>query len=538
MAKQDSTPKQTAEKPGAVTEVRVYRTGPLWERPFVNDPDVLGHWTAVDFVKDISQFVPGKKQWPGDRYLKELDFLPGGKTKHAWQSWTRGWLWHSGDKAEGNYEIRTIDGRPYLFMEWISGDVTERGMKPAYYVFARERTDSDKASDVLSSEEPERKTSCGEWFLAGNQPQSYDLICGDDDPQGAKGCALQSNKPEVKGFGTAMAEMPAEPYRGKRVRMSAVVETRDVPIRAAMWMRVDGADGKALAFDNMGKRPIKGTVEKQTCDIVLDVPQESEKIAYGLLLAGTGYARIGDVKFEVVGADVPATDMMATPAAAPAGPPRIVATSPAAGAVGVDPATTEITVTFDRDMSGGMSWTGGGPDFPPMPEGARAAWRDKRTCVRPVKLEAAKYYRVGINSTDYQNFMSADGVPAQPISIYFATKGAPAEVEARVIKPRIVTMEPANGATDVDPAIKELRVTFSVPMGGGFSWTGGGANYPKGREGERIHWSADGLTCTMPVTLEPGKSYRLGLNSLSHKNFSSRGGVPLDPVAYMFQTRQ
>jgi len=98
-------------------------------------------------------------------------------------------------------------------------------------------------------------------------------------------------------------------------------------------------------------------------------------------------------------------------------------------------------------------------------------------------------------------------------------------------------MEPASGARDVDPAITELRVTFDVPMGGGFSWTGGGPEFPKGREDQRPHWSEDGRICVFPVTLEPGKSYCLGLNSPSHKNFSSRGGVPLDPVVYTFSTK-
>jgi hypothetical protein len=37
--------------------------------------------------------------------------------------------------------------------------------------------------------------------------------------------------------------------------------------------------------------------------------------------------------------------------------------------------------------------------------------------------------------------------------------------------------------------------------------------------------------------LEPGKAYRLGLNSPSFRNFASREGVPLEPVVYRFKTR-
>jgi bla regulator protein BlaR1 len=221
----------------------------------------------------------------------------------------------------------------------------------------------------------------------------------------------------------------------------------------------------------------------------------------------------------------------------PQGPPLIVATTPSVGQTEVDPAITEITVTFDRDMAGGFSWTGGGSEYPTSPEGQKAHWRDKRTCVFPVKLQAARFYRVGINSTSYQNFKSAEGVPAKTSAIYFATKGASEEIKRKTSKPQIVAITPINGAKDVDPNLKELRITFNVPMGGGFSWTGGGPEFPTIPEGMKPSWSEDHKTCVLPVQLKPASNYRLGLNSPSHKNFQSAGGVPLDPVAYTFRTR-
>ncbi|HOW97189.1 MAG TPA: Ig-like domain-containing protein [Kiritimatiellia bacterium] len=214
--------------------------------------------------------------------------------------------------------------------------------------------------------------------------------------------------------------------------------------------------------------------------------------------------------------------------------PTVVSTVPAVGAVEVDPAMTEITVTFDQDMAGGFSWTGGGPDYPPTT--GRPFWRDARTCVLPVKLEAGHYYRVGINSKSHQNFRNQSGLPAPTAAIYFTTAGASEELQAKTRKPTVVEMTPANGATDVDPATTELRVTFSVPMGGGFSWTGGGPAYPAGVEGKGPYWTVGQLTCALPVKLEPNHTYRLNLNSFSHKNFQSAGGVPLEPVTYTFST--
>lgn len=217
-------------------------------------------------------------------------------------------------------------------------------------------------------------------------------------------------------------------------------------------------------------------------------------------------------------------------------PPRIVATSPAVGAEEVDPALGEITVTFDRDMRGGFSWTGSGPDYPVIPEGSKPNWRDQRTCVLPVKLEAGHYYRVGINSTGHQNFKSSLNEPARPSAIYFTTRGASEETKLRMRKPEIVSLDPANGAQSVSPGLKELRVTFNMPMKGGFSWTGGGTQFPTLVDGKRPYWTDDRLTCVLPVELEPGKEYRLGLNSRSARNFQSESGVPSEPVIYTFKT--
>lgn len=218
------------------------------------------------------------------------------------------------------------------------------------------------------------------------------------------------------------------------------------------------------------------------------------------------------------------------------GPPRIVVTSPTAGAKDVDPATSEITVTFDRDMARGFSWTGGGSNFPPIIEGQRPHWSDTRTAVLPVKLEQGHYYRVGINSKNHRNFRSVAGVPALPSAIYFTTQGASAELTAKTQKPVILEMNPTNGAVAVDPHTTELRVTFSVPMAGGFSWTGGGPDYPPALEGKGPYWTEDRRTCVRPVSLAPNRQYRMRLNSPSHKNFQSAAGVLLDPVIYTFRT--
>ena len=174
----------------------------------------------------------------------------------------------------------------------------------------------------------------------------------------------------------------------------------------------------------------------------------------------------------------------------------------------------------------------GGPTFPETT--GKPKWIDKRTCVLPVKLKPGKTYWLGINSKSFKNFKSAGGIPVEPTSYTFTTTGKP---EGPVEKaPKIVTLEPKNGAKDVDPEkVIELKVTFDCDMDTrGYSWCGGGSTYPKTTG--KPKW-IDKRTCILPVKLEPGKMYRLGVNSQKFRNFRSFEGLSVEPVIYTFQTK-
>ena len=121
--------------------------------------------------------------------------------------------------------------------------------------------------------------------------------------------------------------------------------------------------------------------------------------------------------------------------------------------------------------------------------------------------------------------------------MHFVTKGANSAIKNRARTPKLVKLVPANGATDVDPKTPALRVTFDVPMGEGMSWTGDPNSVPKAAADKEPAWSKDGVTCVLPVQLEPGREYTIGLNNLTHNNFQSKWGVPLAPAAYKFSTR-
>ncbi|MBU6299669.1 MAG: hypothetical protein KGJ79_02325 [Alphaproteobacteria bacterium] len=99
-------------------------------------------------------------------------------------------------------------------------------------------------------------------------------------------------------------EIAADSYRGRRVRLSAQIET-DNAGRAVLWMRVDGPNMKVLSADWMEDRPINGTTDWKRYDEVLDVPPDAIGIAFGYNLRGKGTVWATDFRLEPVGKDVP-----------------------------------------------------------------------------------------------------------------------------------------------------------------------------------------------------------------------------------------
>ena len=84
--------------------------------------------------------------------------------------------------------------------------------------------------------------------------------------------------------------------------------------------------------------------------------------------------------------------------------------------------------------------------------------------------------------------------------------------------------------------VKEIRVTFSKPMmDKTWSWTQGNVySFPESTG--PIHYLADKRTCVMPVKLEPGKTYVMGINGGRFENFKAKDGRPSLHYGLAFRT--
>lgn len=152
------------------------------------------------------------------------------------------------------------------------------------------------------------------WALTGSKPEAYEIRCDDVFTD----CAIpilrtKALAGEPFGMGSLTHSESAQPWRGARVELKADLRTGRVDGWAGLWMRVDGPDGKVLAFDNMQNRALRGTSSFQWYSVVLDVPENAERISFGVMLHGPGAVFIRELRFDAVDTEVTSTTDLVGP---------------------------------------------------------------------------------------------------------------------------------------------------------------------------------------------------------------------------------
>ena len=104
-------------------------------------------------------------------------------------------------------------------------------------------------------------------------------------------------------------------------------------------------------------------------------------------------------------------------------------------------------------------------------------------------------------------------------------------------EPKVVRTSPENFAADVPATCKEMSVTFDRRMMDGcWAWVRRWADkYPKTTGGAA--YDGPRKTCTVPVTLEPGKVYWVGINTPPYTSFQAVDHTRARPHVLLFATK-
>ena len=128
------------------------------------------------------------------------------------------------------------------------------------------------------------------------------------------------------------------------------------------------------------------------------------------------------------------------------------------------------------------------------------------------------------------------------LSIFCMTLVASAQAEPvsiEALPPVVVKTVPAAGDDAVDPATREIRVTFSKDMLTQKMWslvTVSQETFPK--INGQMKYLPDKRTFVAPVKLEPGRTYALWVNQGRFTGFRDAANHPAVPYLLVFQTRK
>jgi hypothetical protein len=152
------------------------------------------------------------------------------------------------------------------------------------------------------------------WVADGrNLPRAYRVGTAKVPGMTAEQALVIAALPGSEGTGGMVnADGSIEPWRGKRVRLSARLKSEEVE-RLQLWLHIVGTDNLQERFYDMADKPIRGTTDWQRYEIVLDVPEDTAWLQYGFFIAGgKGKAFADAVTLESVGPEIAALQLPGT----------------------------------------------------------------------------------------------------------------------------------------------------------------------------------------------------------------------------------
>ena len=112
---------------------------------FIEDKNIVGFWKSIDCIFNKNNFNPEIKQYPGELYLTDISVSPDAKViinfsdgEIKKSSYTKGCIYNlCYDDTACKYELKTINGKEYMIIEWKSGDYVFGGFVVCYYVLEK-----------------------------------------------------------------------------------------------------------------------------------------------------------------------------------------------------------------------------------------------------------------------------------------------------------------------------------------------------------------------------------------------------------------
>ena len=101
-------------------------------------------------------------------------------------------------------------------------------------------------------------------------------------------------------FGQIFQQLSAAALRGKTVRLSAWLKTKDATGGGAGLTLQAMQGGATIAHNHMTGNTLKGTADWTRHEITLAIPKEADRVEVGAMLQGPGTLWLDDVELDVI----------------------------------------------------------------------------------------------------------------------------------------------------------------------------------------------------------------------------------------------
>lgn len=132
------------------------------------------------------------------------------------------------------------------------------------------------------------------WYAGGGGRSEADLdgYLGECDSAIVKSGKYSLHLKYLKGdgFGVGTNSIEVDRVRGKKIRYSGWIKTKNLEGYAGLWWRVDGPNNEVLAFNNMRDSMVDGTRDWKHYSYELPVDKAATNINFGVLMGGEGEA--------------------------------------------------------------------------------------------------------------------------------------------------------------------------------------------------------------------------------------------------------
>ena len=215
-----------------------------------------------------------------------------------------------------------LDGSGQIWMDNLELDIVDNSVKTTgnfnrgvntYILDRPSNLNFDSLDNLEQSFTSNPKQS---WHKSAKIFDDYSI--GIDRGAGINGTnagTIKSVNNKVKGCGSISQNFKPDNYLGKRIRIIAYVRSKDLKYRSLLYAGASGVDyskahgyeNKILDYGDNYKSAVKGTTDWTKCQVVIDVPVNTELIFFGCQLWGPGQIWLDNVSIETVDNSVKTT---------------------------------------------------------------------------------------------------------------------------------------------------------------------------------------------------------------------------------------